>query len=169
MTATSPSHSSELIGKSVIRTIVPIDALRQARRIWLAVTGIVLAMYLLLYNPFWVPGGDSELYVAVARNWVLGNGHTFNGQSVSICPPGWPLVLAGAMKISHGSFAVLKLITLLCMGGAMSIWYWILLRFTAPALAGLIVVTSAIIQHVYTLSFWMHSDALFCLLGCAAM
>ena len=28
---------------------------------------------------------------------------------------------------------------------------------------------SAIISHVYSLSFWMHSDALFCLLATAAM
>ena len=99
------------------------------RRIAALVTIAVLGFYLLLLNPFWVPGGDSELYVAVARSWALGNGHMFNGQSVSISPPGWPLLLAGVFRIST-SFLFLKLITIACMTGAMSIWFWILLRFT---------------------------------------
>src|SRR5436190_10639214 len=130
MTATSPAHSKIGLVSGVPGNLATLDASAHARRVWIALTITVTALYLLLYNPYWVPGGDSELYLAVARNWAIGRGHMFNGQSVSICPPGWPLLLAGAMKISP-SFALLKLITLLSMAGAMSIWYLILLRFTA--------------------------------------
>src|SRR5262245_51244357 len=139
MTATSSAHATPLLSPpAAARAALAPDATRQAWRIWAAVTTTVLAIYLLLLNPYWVPGGDSELYLAVARNWVLGRGHIFNGQPVSICPPGWPLVLAAAMKISP-RFLLLKSITLLCMAGAMSMWYWILLRFTTPALAAIVV------------------------------
>jgi hypothetical protein len=66
---------------------------------WAMLVAGIGAIYLLMYNPFWVPGGDSELYIAVGRSWATGLRHTFNGQLVSISPPGWPLVLAAAMKI----------------------------------------------------------------------
>ena len=79
-----------------------------------------------MYNPYWVPGGDSELYIAVGRSWATGLRHTFNGQFVSICPPGWPLLLAAAMKISP-SFGFLKLITIGCMTFVLGLWYWFLL------------------------------------------
>ena len=35
--------------------------------------------------------------------------------------------------------------------------------------AAVLVLMAASIQHVYSLSFWMHSDALFCLLSTAVM
>jgi hypothetical protein len=170
MTATSHPRPNDCLAPGVTQVVVAgcSDAQREVRRIAALTTAAVLAFYLFLLNPYWVPGGDSELYVAVARNWALGNGHTFNGQSVSISPPGWPLLLAGAFKIST-SFLFLKLITIACMAGAMSIWFWILLRFTTPRIAALVVFSSAILQHVYTLTFWMHSDALFCLASTAAM
>jgi hypothetical protein len=169
MTVTSQPTSTDYARHAApARAAQPLDAQRYAWRVWAAVSATVVVLYVLLLNPYWVPGGDSELYLAVARNWATGRGHTFNGQSVSICPPGWPLLLAGAMKISP-TFAFFKVITLLCLAGAMSMWYWILLRFTAPILAGTIVLITAIIQHVYSLTFWMHSDALFCLLASGAM
>jgi len=173
MTTTSPTQRATYVPPAEVpatpaRGNHTIDVTAREWRAWAIVSGAVLGLYLLLLNPFWVPGGDSELYLAVARSWAQGGGHVFNGQPVSICPPGWPLLLAGAMKISP-SFLLLKSITLLCMAGAMSIWYWILLRFTTPLLSALVVLAGAILQQAYTLSFWMHSDALFCLLSAGAM
>src|SRR5262245_34928361 len=80
--------------------------------------GILLTMYLLLANPYWVPGGDSEVYTAIARNLAAGKGYTFNGLPVSMVPPGWPWFLAAAMKISP-TFLFLKLLTMSCMLGAL--------------------------------------------------
>src|SRR4051812_7977244 len=173
MTAGSYTPSTTVAAPNEVRvastrTAVAIEDARAARRVWLIVTVAVAGLYGLLFNPYWVPGGDSELYLAVARSWAQGHGHSFNGQFVSICPPGWPLVLAAVMKIAP-TFAVLKLVTLTLMISAMAMWYALLLRFMRPTLAALIVLTTAIIQHVYSLSFWMHSDALFLVFSTAAM
>jgi hypothetical protein len=141
---------------------------RSAWRVWGMLVATIGCIYLLMYNPYWVPGGDSELYIAVGRSWATGLRHTFNGQFVSMSPPGWPLVLAAAMKISP-TFGFLKLITITCMTFAMGLWYWFLLRFSTPGRAAMLTLLTAIISHVYSLSFWMHSDALFCLIATAAL
>ena len=109
------------------RTMIP----RSRWHIWAILMSAIAAIYLLMFNPYWVPGGDSELYIAGGRSWATGCGHTFNGQFVSISPPGWPLVMAAAMKISP-TFGFLKLITIACMTFTMGFWYWFLLRFTTP-------------------------------------
>src|SRR2546423_14834019 len=96
---------------------------RRAWRTWLILVLLITMLYALLWNPYWVPGGDSELYIACARSWARGDGHRFNGQPVSISPPGWPMLLAGAMKLSP-SFGFLKLVTLSCMLGCLAMWYW---------------------------------------------
>src|SRR5687768_6027375 len=116
------------------------DDRRRDRRIWLVTVGIVAAMFLLLENPYWVPGGDSEVYVAAARNIALGNGYMFNGQPAKIAPPGWPMVLAFAMKFISPSFLLLKLITLACMLGALAAYFWVLRRFAQPMLCAAVIV-----------------------------
>ena len=65
----------------------------------LLVAAAVLAAYLLILNPFWTPGGDSELFIAAARSIVRGEGYTYNGRIVRIAPPAWPYLMAGAMWI----------------------------------------------------------------------
>ncbi|WP_428940942.1 hypothetical protein [Fontivita pretiosa] len=129
---------------------------------------LLLAMYLPLQNRWWVPGGDSEVYIAIARNLALGNGYLFNGQPVSMVPPGWSQVMAWLMKLSP-SFLLLKLVNMSCMFGALAIGYWICRRFAGPALSALVIVTSGILSHIYSLTFWLHSDALFCLISSAAL
>src|SRR5205085_8309168 len=56
---------------------------------------IIIALYALLQNRYWVPAGDSELYTAAARSLARGEGYRFNGQLVAITPPGWSLMMAG--------------------------------------------------------------------------
>jgi hypothetical protein len=169
MTISSHSHAPSVLDKAVPATqeLRATDT-RAAWRIWAMLMIAIGAIYLLMFNPYWVPGGDSELYIAVGRSWATGLRHTFNGQFVSISPPGWPLLMAAAMKISP-TFGLLKLLTIACMTFTMGFWYWFLIRFTTPKNAALLTLLCAIISHVYSLSFWMHSDAMFCLLATAAM
>src|SRR5438067_5398744 len=141
---------------------------RTAWRVWAMLVVGIAALYLLMYNPYWVPGGDSELYIAVARSLATGKGYTFNGHFVSISPPGWPLFLAGLMKISP-TFGFFKIVTITCMSFALGMWFWLLMRFMPMKRAAQYTVLTATASHVYTLSFWMHSDALFCLLATAGM
>lgn len=129
--------------------------------------GVLAILYLLLQNAYWVPGGDSEVYTAIARNLAVGWGYTFNGQPVSMVPPGWCWFLAGAMKISP-TFLFLKLLTMGCMLGSLAISYWICRRFASPTICALVIVLTGVISHVYSLTFWLHSDALFCLVSSAS-
>src|SRR3954469_22307696 len=168
MTVPSHPHTRLLSDSPPAMSVAHPSDTRAAWRTWAILVVCIGALYMLMWNPYWVPGGDSELYVAVARSWAMGQRHTFNGQFVSMSPPGWPLVLAAAMKISP-SFAFLKLITIASMTFALGLWYWFLLRFTTNRRAVLLTLLTAISGHVYTLTFWMHSDAFFCLIATAAM
>lgn len=138
------------------------------RLAWAATVLAIAGLYALLHNPWWVPGGDSEFYIVAARSLARGQGYRFNGLPVNMAPPGWALVLAGAMKISP-SFAFLKLVNLLLLTGFLAVAWWLVRRHATLAWTCTIVLVSAIISHVYPLSFWMHSDALFCLVSAAAM
>lgn len=132
---------------------------------WLCVAMIPLAIvYLSLLNPYWVPSGDGEVYTCIARSLVRGEGLKFNGSRAAIAPPGWPIVLALAMKIS-AEFLFLKLVTITSMLGALASAHFILRRFvTDRASAGIIVLTG-LLSSVYPLTYWMHTEAFFCLLG----
>jgi hypothetical protein len=130
--------------------------------------GVLLVMFLLLQNQYWVPGGDSEVYTGAARSIAQGHGFRFNGVPVSIVPPGWSIMLAGLMKLLP-EFWFLKLFTMGCMLGSLAIMYWICRRFASPGLSGLVIVLSGLISHVYSLTFWLHSDAFFCLFSSAAL
>ncbi|MBC8107222.1 MAG: hypothetical protein H7Z14_11580, partial [Anaerolineae bacterium] len=137
---------------------------RRDRKIWLITIGIVAAIFLLLENPYWVPGGDSEVYISSARSIAMGNGYMFNGQAARIAPPGWPMVLAVVMKFISPTFLALKLMTLGCMLGALATYFWVLRRFAPPILCAAVIILTALISHVYSLTFWLHSDALFTLI-----
>ncbi|MGH7176753.1 MAG: ArnT family glycosyltransferase [Tepidisphaeraceae bacterium] len=141
---------------------------RTDRLAWLSAVAGCLLIFGLLENPYWVPGGDSELYVSIARNLATGEGYLFNGQPVRICPPGWPLILAAVMKI-WPSFLVMKLITLGCMTGALAVSYRIVRRYAPPKLSVVVILLTALLSHVYSLTFWLHSDALFCLISASAV
>lgn len=136
---------------------------------WLAVAIIPLALiYLSMLNRYWVPSGDGEVYTCIARSLVRGEGLMFNGSRAAIAPPGWPLVLALAMKISP-EFAFLKLVTIFSMLGAFVSAFFVLRRFvTDRASAGIILLTG-ILSSVYPLTYWMHTEAFFCLLGFSAI
>lgn len=126
------------------------------------------ALFVALFNPFWVPSGDGDLYVSIARSLVAGEGFKFNGQFVNICPPGWPLVLAGVMKLSP-TFAAFKIITIVSMLASLAIWYYVLVRFTSPRGAAAVVLLTSVLAHVYSLTFWTHSEAFFCVVSTASI
>jgi hypothetical protein len=129
---------------------------------------ILLFIYGLLQNPYWVPAGDSELYTAVARNLAIGQGYTFNGQPVAITPPGWTWMMAAVMKITP-YFLPLKLLAMACMIGSLAIDYWIIRRFVSPAKAVGIILLTAIISHVYQATYWLVSEGSFCLMTSASV
>jgi hypothetical protein len=123
---------------------------------------IVLGLFLLLQNPYWVPAGDSELYTAVARSLARGQGYQFNGQPVAMIPPGWAVLMAGVMKITP-YFLPLKLLAMVCMAGSLACGYWIIRRFAPPKQAALAIILTALLSHVYQATYWLISEGSFCL------
>jgi hypothetical protein len=136
---------------------------------WLAIgLAPLVLVYLLLFNPYWVPGGDSELYVCIARSLLKGEGYAFNGGPVAMVPPGWPLLLAGVLSVST-SFAAVKAVMIASMLGSLAATFFVLLRFVTPRTAALVIGLSGILFPVYPLTYWTHSEAVFCLLASTSL
>lgn len=127
--------------------------------------GLLIALVVvfgLLQNPYWVPAGDSELYVSAARSLAKGEGYTFLGQPVAISPPGWSAMMAGVMKLTSYVWP-LKLLAAGCMLASLLIGYWIARRFISPGKAAGVILLTAILSHVYQATFWLISEGAFCL------
>ena len=140
---------------------------RLDRRVFAGVVVVVLGIFAGLYNRWWVPGGDGDFYLVIARNIAAGRGIRFNGLRVAMEPPGWPILLAGALKIST-SFAFLKCINAALLTIFLGISYWVVRRLVSrPMVAAAAVVATAILSNVYEISFWFHSDPFFCVLTAA--
>lgn len=137
-------------------------------RWFFAAIGGLLLVYLSLLNPYWVPSGDGDVYTAIARSLAQGEGYRFNGVKAAITPPGWPMVLSWAMQISP-AFLFLKCVTIACMTGSLGITFFILRRFVSDKHSAGIVALCGILAPVYPLTFWMHTEAFFCLLGSGAI
>lgn len=141
--------------------------LSDRKAFWLTMAAL-LVLFGLLQNPFWVPAGDSEVYIAIARNLARGDGYQFNGEPVAMVPPGWPAMMAGLMKVAP-SFLALKLLAMSCMLAALACAYWICRRFVAPGSAALVVLLTALLSPVYQATFWLISESAFCLISAASL
>jgi len=137
-------------------------------RWFFGLASVLLVVYAVLQNPYWVPGGDSDFYVAIARNLALEGKYEYNGLPVAISPPGWPWVMAAVLKVSP-TFLALKLTTMLCMWGSLLIGYFIALRFAPPRVAALSVGLAGVLMPVNSLTYFLHSEGLYCLASAAAM
>jgi len=145
----------------------PVTASAREWQWWGAGLLAIAIFYLALLNPYWVPSGDGDLYVSIARSIALGQGLRFNGQAVNICPPGWPLLLAGLMKISP-TFLCFKIFMILCQTIQLGMWYWVLKRLVPVKIAVMSVALAAILNHVYSLTFWTHTEAVYCVISTGA-
>jgi hypothetical protein len=139
----------------------PHDAL--SRRLGLALVAILLVFYLGLQNGLWAPISDGDIYLAIARNIATGQGFTFNGLPVRAIPPGWPLFLAGMMRISP-SFKFLNLVPMCLIVTAMFLYYRVLLRLTTPRRAFIVCLVTGALSHVFHRTFQFHSEGLFCVI-----
>ena len=125
-----------------------------------AVLAFAAAWFAGLYHPYWVRGGDAELYLSVGRHLVRGEGFVYNGQPVGLIPPLWPLVIAGGMWLT-GVVGVLKLMLPLLVLTYLGCAYAVLRRLARPWPCGLAVAAVAVMQPVFQITLWFHSEALF--------
>src|SRR5690606_35264378 len=93
-------------------------------------------------------------------------GFTFNGQPAAIIPPGWPILLAGAMHISR-SFFFLGLISVVCLSASISLWYLVLCRTTDSNKAFIGILICGLLQtwYVSAQNYFSEAPYLLCLGG----
>ena len=140
-------------------------------REWLYCLAAVLILslaYLLMTNGRWHPGTDTAYYISISRSLAQGKGFLFNGGPVGKVPPLWPLLLAGAMKIS-GSFWFLNIIPAACLVISAACWYWILRRLVSPGRALATVLLSGMLFFSFVSAVQLRTEALFCLFFSAAL
>ncbi len=130
--------------------------------------GLLLTLYLLLQNRYWIPSGDGEFYVAAARNIATGQGYRFNGLPIASAPPGWAAMMAVVMKFTP-YFLPLKLLAMSCMIASLMLGYAIVRRFVAPPQAFAVIALTAIVSHVYQATYWLISESSFCLATSASI
>ena len=146
-------------------TVHPLTELRDKqrldRRVFFWLMAFLTVAYLLLQNGYWVRGGDGEVYLAIGRSLLRGEGFVYNGNPVGLVPPGWPAILAAAMWVSP-AFGFLKLIPMASLLIFYACMYRVGRRFAGPAACAIAVGMTAFLYPILPLSFWFHSDGAFC-------
>src|SRR5262245_17239496 len=102
------------------------DGERRRER-WI-VAGLVVAALLLRLAAAVLSGilqgnlqGDEPVFVLIAGNLAAGIGYTMDGiHPTAARPPAYPLLVAGILKASGGSIAVVRLVNVLL--GAVVVW-----------------------------------------------
>ncbi len=157
-TLDAPPHASERASQTKSEP-ARVDRLDRRVFFWL-MAGLTVA-YLLLQNGYWVRAGDGEVYLAIGRSLLRGEGFVYNGNPVGLVPPGWPAILAVAMWVSP-AFGFLKLIPMASLLVFYACMYRICRRFAGPAACAVAVGMTAFLYPILPLSFWFHSDGAFC-------
>jgi hypothetical protein len=133
---------------------------RDDRRCLLAVLGGLALLYGLLLSPHWSAGPDTAYYQGIARSLLAGRGYEFNGGPVGRAPPGWPLVLAGAMSLSR-SYVFLGAVNAGLLLAAAAGWYRILRRLVEPRRAMWTMLLCGTLYWWYASAVQLRSEALF--------
>lgn len=144
------------------------DDKKYDRRLCLILIVVLAIGYAALQNGRWVPVSDGDFYVPLARNIARGEGYYFNRQPVKVAPPGWPVLVAAAMRV-WPSFWLINLLPMACSLAAAGLWYRVLRRLGSARRSFLVVLVSALLFWSYHLTVVLHSEALFGLLLAAAV
>lgn len=129
----------------------------------LAVAHLVLA--LLFLDPTLHNGGDNAAYLALARS-MLERG-TYQElwdpamRSHTQYPPGWPLILAGAMTVGIKPWVGFKIISILFSAAAVALSYLWARRVSTPGVALAVGTLLAVGPGVVDLARWELSDVPF--------
>ncbi len=133
----------------------------------LLLVAILAVFYGLCQNGRWVPGGgDDALYMSMARDMAIGKTGLFRDRPATLASLGWPYALSWLMRISP-SFWWLNAALMGCCLGAVCLWYWILLRFTSPVRASIVMLVVGSLFEWHRFTFTHYTEALFYLLMAA--
>ncbi len=127
--------------------------------LWLA--GIFALVYGMLLSTHWVEGTpDSEYYLAIARNLSAGMGFVWDGRPVLMVPPGWPLFLAGAIRICSWML-FLNLVPFVLAIVGLVLWYLVLEKITSPRRAFVVTLVFGILFNYHRFAQHFYSESLF--------
>lgn len=124
-----------------------------------------LALALLSLDPTLHPGGDNAAYLALARS-MLEHGTYQELWEPAVrphtqYPPGWPLLLAGAMTVGVKPWVGFKVMGILFSAGAVALSYLWARRVSTAAVALAVGVLMAVSPGVLDLARWELSDVPF--------
>lgn len=104
---------------------------------------LVAAAYFSLVTGKLRENSDSVVYLRLAENLAAGKGYTYQGKPHAVFVPGWPLMLAGVMKIGTGEIWQINLFLAL-LGVGMCVAAWLLARLlTSQGTANLVLLVFA--------------------------
>lgn len=132
--------------------------------LWLAAGLLIAAAYVALLNPYWSLNSDSDFYLALARNLAQGEGFVHNGNPVGLTPPGWPLLLAGAMQITT-KLGMLKLVNTTALLVFLAVGWWVLRRVFGPWITATAILLVGFSPIVVEMNWLFLSDPSFCALA----
>ncbi len=136
---------------------------RLDRRLCVLLVVILGVYYGALQNGRWVPNSDADLYISIARSFAQGKNFVFNGAPVRLTPPGWPLFLAAASKVS-ARFWFLNLINMCMVIGAAGLYYRIVRTLVSPRRAFIVCLTVGILYQSYINTYFLLSEGLLCII-----
>lgn len=131
---------------------------------WTKFAFIAIAFfYLATVSLQWWPTPDSSLYLGLGKSIVSGNGYTFNGETSNGVTPGFPLIIAGIMKIFGQNYLALNLFSALCALVSLWLMYNVLVKLTDNRrLVLTAVICTALCCDYYRLSREILTDPPFC-------
>lgn len=131
---------------------------------WLGAGMLIAAGYVALLNPYWSLNSDSDFYLGLARNLAQGEGFEHNGNPVGLTPPGWPLLLAGAMQLTP-KLGFLKLINTADLLVFLAVGWWVLRRAFSPWITATAILLVGLSPIVVEMNWLFLSDPSFCALA----
>jgi len=125
--------------------------------------GLLLLVYLAGFNGQWRPEPDSALYLALARNVADGQGYTYHDKPHHLAYPGWPYLIAGAIKVFGHEIFIAHVLVFLMGLASLGLMYRLMLLHAGRSTAVLMTVGLGISFTFYRYCFEVRSDMPFML------
>lgn len=140
-------------------------ARRRPRAVAAALGALHLVLALLAFQPAPHPGGDNAVYLSLARSLAAGEGYRDAWDPAlpahAQFPPGYPVILAVALRLGLAPWAGIKLVTLAFSVAAVVLTFLWVRRRRRPDLALGAGLLAALSPGVVALSHWELSDVPF--------
>ena len=145
---------------------------RRPRLVVLGLVALHLVLAALAFMPAPHPGGDNAVYLSLARSLLDGGYRDLYDPATPAhaqFPPGFPLILAAALKLGLGAWVGFKLVIVAFSAAGVALTYLWIRRRRRPDLALGVALLVALSPGVLALSHWELSDVPFWAMTTAAL